>query len=235
MEQDLPSSKRVALEPPQRLVILDLAGVLIDPDTLTLRPHVSTFLSMLQTRCKVLFWTSRPLFKKGSGTKQKRASIGRFEALRRVSTLATSENSQADGCTRTTISIGHWNKPLTLKMVEVAWAKYPNNVFNFDNTLVMDDTPIKWAANDVKLMLLGAHTWSKKLPGAMDDDALSESGSIYAAFKTILSAPHGKMREVYDKIQSEDPYGWGSIASDEQVVVHGGRAGVRASICKPES
>lgn len=231
MDEDLAPVKRVASAPPGRLLVLDLAGVLIDGDTLTLRPHVSEFLSMVSTECDVLFWTSRPLYKKGTGKNLRRASVGRFEALRRVSPLATPEKSQADGCTRTSIYTGPWNKPLTLKMIDVAWAKYKDRAFNLDNTLVIDDTPLKWAANDVKLMLLGAHTWSKKQPDAMNDNALSTSGAIYRAVETILSAPHGKMSEEFDKIHREDTYKWNLIDTDEQVIAQGGREGVRAAMC----
>lgn len=232
MEGGLPSAKRVALARPERLLVLDLAGVLIDGDTLTLRPHVSEFLDMVSTKCDVLFWTSRPLYKGGGyGKKPKRASIGRFEALRRVSPLAIPQNSQADGCTRTSIFTGPWNKPLTLKMLDVAWAKYPDRKFNLDNTLVIDDTPLKWAANDPKLMLLGAQTWSKKGPNAMNDDALSTSGAIYQAVKTILEAPHDKMREAFENRHRQDTYGWKSVDADEQVIEQGGRERVKAAIC----
>ena len=176
---------------PRPLVIIDMAGVLIDGGTREPRPGLTGFLSMIERKADLVLWTARKKVKQDARGKRQPSKQGsaRLAAIERVHTFGPSLKAVLYGedCIDSGLNVPNlpYKKPLALKDAALVWQRLGRDLplGTTFSTLVIDDAPLKWALNPGVLALY-PEEWTKGAGG----DGLAPEGWIYKAVERALDA-----------------------------------------------
>lgn len=204
------------LQPSKKLLVLDIAGVLIDGDAMKARRGgLDAFLTYVFENYHVVSYTSQKRYKNGKPSKPRPAGESRVRHAyadmrgRLVVELYGEDTVAAEGFFIDTF------KPLTLKDMRNVW-NHPSvlavGTFDHNSTVVVDDTPIKWILDDAVVRLCPP-TWDKSLQTT--DVELVEGGRIYEAVSALAKASTEDFRVIADQLL-EDPY-WKKDTVDDEM------------------
>jgi len=200
------------------LLILDIAGVLIDGNAMTSKRNgLDEFLLMIFQSYHVVSWTSRNRYKEKKG-KQIPSGESRTKHAFHMYRHRLVAEFYGEDTTSTSLTID-W-KPLCLKDVDrvLQHPKIKELDIHKVDVIVVDDSPVKWALhNDIRC--LHPPTWNKDMA---NDYELDTGGRIFEALRTDKNGVKCEMEK------SEDF--WKTIQTDEVVMTIGGVEAVRSSV-----
>lgn len=194
------------------LLILDIAGVLIDGNAMTsTRKGLDEFLVMILQNYHVVSWTSRNRYKERKG---KRVPAGESRTQHAFHIYRRNLLAEFYGeHTKPTSLMNGW-KPVCLKDVDRVLEHPSVKELGLTRTdvVVVDDSPVKWALHD-DIMCLHPPSWNKD---DVDNVDLGPDGRIYQA----LSKSDMNVNDDY----------WKHISTDDVVEHLGGVEVIRSNV-----
>lgn len=172
-------------EEPKPLLVLDIAGVLIDGDAMTAkRKGLEQFLSMVFDKYHVVSWTSRKRYKVKKG---KRIPAGESRTKHAFANyrdrLVDELYGEDTRCSHFVIDF----KPVCFKNIDQLLSRPKIRALDIDRSqvVVLDDSPIKWILED-GLKCYHPPKWDKSQTSNVD---LDQGGKIYNALSKSTDPP----------------------------------------------
>lgn len=211
------------------LLILDIAGVLIDGDAMTSRRKgIDEFFLMIFQSYNVVSWTSRNRYKERKG---KKVPAGESRTRHAFDRYRHSLVAEFYGEHTTSTSLMNGWKPVCLKDVErvLEHPSVKELEITRSDVIVVDDSPVKWVLYD-DVACLHPPTWSKV---DIDDGELAPGGRIYEALcldeKDSNGEEEGGKKENKDSGDKENNF-WKDASADEVIEALGGKEMIRSSV-----
>jgi len=203
------------------LLILDIAGVLIDGTAMTSKRNgLDEFLLMVFQNYHVVSWTSRNRYKEKKGRLIPAGESRTKHAFHMFRHRLVAEFYGED--TTPTSLMNDW-KPLCLKDIDRV-LEHPS-VRELDvgkaDVVVVDDSPVKWALHD-DVRCFHPPTWSKDMA---NDYELDQGGRIFDALRIDKSGVECGVECGVEKQEF-----WNTLQTDEVVMAIGGVGAIRSSV-----